>query len=118
MDLIKKKISLIVGEELFNKIEIESQKQNLDKSEFIIKILLKYFDEESVNIITLENLSHAKTEKVNDSVGVTDFESYRFKRIANKFNENGDDVGREDIEKEYCRMLREKKRKEHNNGRG
>lgn len=113
-----KKISVIVGEELFKKIEKECQKQNLEKSELIMKILLKHFDEESKNIIKLESSPYAKTEEINDSfVGMADFDSYRFKRIANKFNENGEDIEREKIENEYCRMLREKKRKEYNNGR-
>ncbi len=114
-----KKISVIVGEELFKKIEKESQKQNLEKTEYIKRILLKHFDEERKNIIKLESLPHAKNEEINDSyLEVTDFDSYRFKRIVNNFNENGEDIEREKIENEYRRILREKKRKEHSNGCG
>lgn len=112
------KISLILDEDLLLKIEIESKKRNLKKAEFIVNILKNYFveneKEDKGNITTLESVSQVNSENINDGeLEMADFGAYKFKRTANKLNGNWGTLEREEIENEYLRLLREKKRKEH-----
>lgn len=112
-----RKISFTVDLNLFIKIENEAKKRNMKISEFIRKVLFDYFNQDKIEkdnpIIELDRFTSANSQTHTiEKSEVIDIDSHKLKKISDKFNENLDTSEKEDLEAEFRKLLRERKRKE------
>ena len=112
-----KKISSTVGLDLFKKIKNEANGRNMKISEFIRMVLSDYFHQDRIEknnqIIEFEKFASTGSQtRTLEKSEVIDIDSHKLKKITDEFNENLDTTEKEEIEAEFRRLLRERKRKE------
>ncbi|MCM1233067.1 MAG: hypothetical protein NC489_23330 [Ruminococcus flavefaciens] len=114
-----KRITFNVALEFAQRIDNEAQKRNMKRSEFIIMVLSNFLNENreknDTHIIKLENIPQIDGQMEDTkNLEIIDLDSFKLKKVADEFNNSLNTVAKEDVESEYRKLLREKKRKENN----
>lgn len=113
----KKQVSFKVNLETLEKLDMAVRNSGMSRSALIAKIISEYFDNTNkiIKINTVSEVEHSPF--CNEKTGVVDMQKCRLEKVADKLDANWGTNKSEELENEYLTLLREKMRKEKENGK-